>query len=236
MKKRILNVLITIVSLTSYPVMADQIKFHPISHASFVIDSPKLSIFVDPVGDIKSYSKFKPANLILITHIHKDHLDKKVVDSVKKDKTLILGPKSVIEKLGYGDVINNGQSRNFKGIKIEAIPAYNITKNRLHFHPKGRDNGYIITFKNKRIYISGDTEDTLEMRSVKNIDEAFVCMNLPFTMTEEQAASAVLDFKPNIVYPYHYRGRPNMSDIDKFERLISKNKSIKVKRLNWYNK
>ena len=110
----------------------------------------------------------------------------------------------------------NGDELSMMGIGIEAIPAYNLTPERLNFHPKGRDNGYVLTFGDKRIYISGDTEGTPEMRALKNIDVAFVCMNLPYTMTPEAAADAVLAFKPKIVYPYHSRG----SDVDKFASMV----------------
>jgi L-ascorbate metabolism protein UlaG (beta-lactamase superfamily) len=104
----------------------------------------------------------------------------------------------------------------------------------MKFHPKGRGNGYVLTMNRKRIYISGDTEDIKEMRSLKDIDYAFVCMNLPYTMTVDQAASAVLEFKPRVVFPYHYRGKGMFSDLDKFKQLVSKDKDIEVRLLNWY--
>jgi L-ascorbate metabolism protein UlaG (beta-lactamase superfamily) len=112
---------------------------------------------------------------------------------------------------------------------------YNLTKERLNFHNKGRGNGYVLTINQKRIYISGDTEDIAEMRSLKNIDYAFICMNLPYTMTVEQAASAVMEFKPKVVIPYHYRGKGMISDVQRFKHLVSKNKAIEVKLLDWYN-
>ncbi len=111
---------------------------------------------------------------------------------------------------------------------------YNLTAERLKYHKKGRGNGYVITLNMKRIYISGDTEDIVEMRSLKNIDYAFVCMNLPYTMTVDKAASAVLEIKPAVVIPYHYRGKGGFSDIERFKTLVSKNKDIEVKLLNWY--
>ena len=140
----------------------------------------------------------------------------------------------MVSKLGFGEILNNGDEIKIANVIVKAIPMYNITKKRLKFHTKGRGNGYVLTLNGKRIYISGDTEDIKEMRALKNIDYAFVCINLPFTMSVEQAASAVLEFKPKVVYPYHYRGPNGYSDIEKFKNLVSKNKNIDVKLLNWY--
>ena len=171
-----------------------------------------------------------------ITDIHGDHLSPSVIEAVKNKTTQVIGPKDVIEKLKSGEILKNGEKRTFNGISVEAIPMYNLTNERLKFHAKGRGNGYVLTVDKKRIYISGDTEDIKEMRDLENIDYAFVCMNLPYTMTVEQAASAVLEFKPGIVYPYHYRGPDGYSDIEKFESLVNVDKEIQVKILNWYEK
>ncbi len=212
-----------------------KINYIPINHASFIIQSPELNIYVDPVGDIEQYRSFRPADIILISHSHNDHLDTKIVNAVKKEGTLIIGPEDVINKIGFGFVFKNGESQQFENILIQAIPMYNLTEGRLKFHVKGKGNGYVITLQGKRIYISGDTEDIVEMRQLKNIDYAFICMNLPYTMSVEQAASVVLDFKPKVVIPYHYKGIDGFSDIDKFEKLVSKEKSIKVEVLDWYD-
>jgi L-ascorbate metabolism protein UlaG (beta-lactamase superfamily) len=117
-----------------------------------------------------------------------------------------------------------------QGVELEGVPMYNLTAERLKNHTKGRGNGYIATFGGKRIYLSGDTEDIPEMRALKNIDVAFVCFNLPYTMTEEQAASAVREFKPRIVYPYHYRG----SDLEKFKNLVGTASEVRLR--DWYKK
>jgi len=127
-------------------------------------------------------------------------------------------------------ILKNGDHTSLGGVEIAAIPAYNTTADRLQFHPKGEGNGYVLTFGDKRVYISGDTEDIPEMRALKNIDVAFICMNLPFTMTVDQAASAVKEFKPKIVYPYHYRG----SDLEKFKSLLADQPGIEVRILDWY--
>ena len=135
------------------------------------------------------------------------------------------------------DILNNGDSKERYGITVEAVPMYNLRKEALQMHPKGRGNGYVLNMGGKRIYFSGDTEDIPEMRSLKNIDTAFICMNLPYTMTEESAAEAVLEFKPKQVYPYHYRGNPNVSDVSKFKALVEKgNPAINIVQLDWYPK
>jgi len=206
-------------------------KYTPISHATFVLQTGATTIYVDPVGEASNFSAFPPPDLILVTHIHKDHLAPALIDSLRQEQTALIGPPTVIEQLSGGVVMNNGETRTVAGLKIEAIPAYNTTVERLNFHPQGRDNGYVIEKDGVRLYISGDTEDIPEMRALQNIDIAFVCMNLPFTMTVEQAASAVNEFKPQMVIPYHYRGKEGMSDLDRFEQLV---KASKVERLPWY--
>ena len=210
---------------------ADVFTYTPIKHATFVLQSERTTIYIDPVGEVADFSGFPVPDLILITHIHKDHLAPDLVAALKQGKTKVMAPPSVVEQLGYGIAISNGETTEILGIGIEAIPAYNTTTERLKFHPRGRDNGYVLSKKGVRLYISSDTEDIPEMRSLKDIDIAFVCMNLPFTMTVEQAASAVNEFKPGIVIPYHYRGKPDMSDVDAFERLVT---DSKVSKLKWY--
>lgn len=211
-----------------------RITFTPIKHATMVIQSNRFSIYVDPVGDLEVFDDFTKPDIILITDIHYDHLDVKAIKNLREKDTLVIGPKSVIDRLGYGETLNNGETTTFKTISIEAVPMYNQTPDRLQFHEKGRGNGYVLTLNDKRIYISGDTEDIPEMRGLKNIDYAFICMNLPYTMNVEQAASAVLEFKPKVVFPYHYRGQDGMSDIKNFKELVSKNKEIEVRFLDWY--
>jgi L-ascorbate metabolism protein UlaG (beta-lactamase superfamily) len=211
-----------------------KIDFFPITHASFVIVAGSSTIYVDPTGDQAAYGKFPAPNIILVTHTHPDHFDKKLIAALKKQKTIVIGPRAVVDDLTYGEILNNGQSTTSDGIGIEAIPSYNTTPERLQYHPKGKGNGYVVTVEGKRVYISGDTEDIPEMRNLKNIDYAFVCMNLPYTMSVEQAASAVLAFQPKVVFPYHYRQKDGFSDINKFRQLVGKNKNIEVRFLKWY--
>ena len=229
--KRISLALLLFTLIIPATTFADVFTYTQIKHSTFVLQSDRTTVYVDPVGEAADFSGFPVPDLILITHIHKDHLAPDLVAALKQGKTKVMAPPSVVEQLGYGIAISNGDTTEILGIGIEAIPAYNTTAERLEFHPKGRDNGYVLSKKGVRLYISGDTEDVAEMRSLEDIDIAFVCMNLPFTMTVEQAASAVNDFKPGIVIPYHYRGKPDMSDVDAFERLVT---DSKVSKLKWY--
>jgi L-ascorbate metabolism protein UlaG (beta-lactamase superfamily) len=214
-----------------------ELEFLPVSHASFVLKASKLTIYVDPVGKPEAYAKFPPADLILITHTHGDHLAPDLLKALGAEKTPLVGPRAVVEKLGYGTVMANGEKRTVRGLGVEAVPMYNITKERLKFHPRGAGNGYVLTVGGKRVYISGDTEDVPEMRALKGIDYALVCMNLPYTMTVEQAASAVLEMKPKVVMPCHYRNRGGaFSDLGKFKRLVAEDPGIEVRLLEWYPK
>lgn len=212
------------------------ITFTPISHGTFVMQLKQITVYVDPVGKIEDFANFSTPDLILITDIHHDHLAPDLVKALATDNTLVIAPKAVADKLSdvKVKVLNNTETTQFKSLSIEAVAMYNLTQERLKYHKKGRGNGYLIQHQAKRIYISGDTEDVPEMRNLKNIDYAFVCMNLPYTMTAEQAADAVLEMKPKVVFPYHYRGTDGFSDIDKFNALVSRESNVKVKLLKWY--
>ncbi|GGX04031.1 metal-dependent hydrolase [Aquimarina muelleri] len=221
--------------------VVNDILIDPIMHASTILEWKEKTIYIDPTGGAKAFKNKKAPNLILITDIHGDHMDIETLDSLDLSKSEIIVPQAVGEKLPakYTDqliIINNGETKEIQGISIEAIPMYNLREEALKFHSKGRGNGYVITLGDKRIYFSGDTEDIREMRDLKYIDIAFVCMNLPYTMTVESAANAVLEFKPKQVYPYHYRGTEGLSDVVKFKKLVSKDPSIEVLQLDWYPK
>src|SRR5437773_11836002 len=208
---------------------------HPINHATFVLQGKDKTIYVDPVGGGKRFEEFPRPDLILITDIHGDHLNPETLAAIATDKTMLIAPSAVADKLPeklrkQTTVLSNGENKSVMGIKVEAVPMYNLTQERLQYHTKGRGNGYVLTIAGKRLYISGDTEDIPEMRALKNIDVAFVCMNLPYTMTVEQAASAVREFKPKIVYPYHYRG----SDTEKFKQLVGSDGGVEVRLRDWY--
>jgi len=238
MKKIILLLLLIVPALITWTLAqessAEDISFIPIAHATFVMKTKSATIYVDPVGDLEAYKNYPKPDIILLTDIHGDHLAPKLLESLKQKETTVVGPQAAIEKLAYGEIIKNGENRPINGINIEAIPMYNMTAGREKFHPKGRGNGYVLTMDNKRIYISGDTEDIPEMRSLKNIDYALVCMNPPYTMTVDQAASAVLEMAPKTVIPYHYRGKGGFSDLEKFKGLVGTNSGIQVKLLTWY--
>jgi len=225
-----ISLLLTLLASTGAEA-AGVFSYTPISHATFVLQAGPVTVYVDPVGTPEDFAAFPPPDLILITHIHKDHLAPELVAHIKTTQTAIVGPPTVIDQLGYGTTLRNGEVTTVAGLTIEAIPAYNITAERLNFHPQGRDNGYLLSRDSRRLYISGDTEDIPEMRALRNIDIAFLCMNLPFTMTIEQATDAVNAFKPGKVIPYHYRGKEGMSDIDAFARLVT---GVEVERLKWY--
>jgi L-ascorbate metabolism protein UlaG (beta-lactamase superfamily) len=210
-------------------------ELFPVNHASLVISAPEAVIYVDPVGKPELYGRFAPPDIILITHAHSDHLDQELLAKIRWKGTTFLGSKAVIDELKVGKVIANGERLTVMGVTIEAVPAYNLTKERLQFHPKGVGNGYVVTAGGKRIYISGDTEDVPEMRALKGLDFALVCMNLPYTMTVEQAASAVLEMKPKVVIPYHYRTKDGFSDLAKFQRLVAGDPKIEVRLLKWYD-
>lgn len=213
---------------------AGNITVHPVSHASFVMETPAGVIYCDPVGKVEAYAKFPRPDLILITHHHGDHYKEETLNGLVADKTKIIANPTVFDKLSAGlkskaSKIANGESTSSLGVNIDAIPAYNITTGREKFHPKGRDNGYVLNISDFRIYISGDTEDIAEMRALTNIDLAFVCMNLPFTMDVAAAASAVAQFKPKVVYPYHYRGRDDgTQDPNAFAKLIGDNAKVNI--------
>lgn len=217
---------------------AGDIVINPVDHASFVMETPLGTIYCDPVGDPSAYSDFPDADLILITHEHGDHYKPETLNVLAKENTKLITNPAVFDMLpddlkAKASKIANGEETTFNALSISAIGAYNLTEGREKFHPKGRDNGYVLGFEDFRVYISGDTEDVPEMRALENIDLAFVCMNLPFTMDVDAAASAVAEFKPKYVYPYHYRGRDNgTQDPAEFAKLVGE--AAEVKMGAWY--
>ncbi len=216
------------------------LTIHPVEHATFVMQWNGKTVAVDPIGGTAPFEAFGEPDLILITDIHGDHLSVDTVVALVGPSTMIVGPAAVAEEFpeayrGRVTVVANGESVAWGESVIEAIPMYNLTPDRQAFHVKGRGNGYLLTLGGTRIYISGDTEDIPEMRALQNIDAAFVCMNLPYTMDVAAAADAVLEFKPKVVFPYHYRGKGGMSDLDEFRSLVAKDpNNIEVRLLDWY--
>jgi L-ascorbate metabolism protein UlaG (beta-lactamase superfamily) len=217
-----------------------ELTIRPLQHATLVLSHGETTIYVDPLGGAEAFAGEASPDLILITHVHGDHLDPATVAAVAQDDTAIVVPQSVAERLGEVEVtgtvkvLANGETAEVAGVSVEAIPAYNLTEERSQFHPKGQGNGYVVTVGGQRVYIAGDTEDIPEMRALEDIDVAFVCMNLPYTMDVEKAADAVLEFQPRVVIPYHYRGQGGFSDLEKFKEIVSKNPQIEVRLLDWY--
>jgi len=216
------------------------LKIIPIEHATMVLEYENNVIYVDPVGGADAFKGQKKPTLVLITDIHGDHLNTETLQALDLSHATLVMPKAVAEKLPElktlkNIILENGKTTTVAAILIEAVPMYNLREEALKFHAKGRGNGYLLTLGKERIYISGDTEDIQEMRTLQNIDKAFVCMNLPYTMPVESAASAVLEFKPKQVYPYHFRGTEGFSDVALFKNIVNKqNKNIEVIQLQWY--
>lgn len=220
----------------------DSIKVEPISHATAVIKWGDVIIYTDPTGGAEAFAGKEKPDFVLITDIHGDHMDAETLKALELGNTQIIVPQAVKDKLpeemqNQLVVLNNGESREFMGFDIEAIPMYNLPEDPESRHTKGRGNGYVLEKDGKRLYIAGDTEDIPEMRNLENIDVALVPMNLPYTMTVEQAAEGVLEFEPKKVIPYHYRGQDGLADVEKFRKLVnSKNEEIEVVLLEWYPK
>ena len=183
------------------------LKITFIGHSSVMFTFNGKIIHVDPVFREADYNKMPEANLILITHEHGDHFDLKAIETLRTEKTELILTEICAAKVAGGIVMKNGDIKTVGGFKIEAVPAYNIVHKRQDgtpYHPKGVGNGYIITFGDKRVYLAGDTENTPEMKELKNIDIAFLPMNVPYTMTPEMVADAATAFKPKVLYPYHF--------------------------------
>lgn len=205
---------------------AGNLKIQPINHSAIRFEFKGKQYYVDPSGSA-DWDKMPKADAIFITHEHGDHLNPKVIDQVKKDGTVIYANAASVKKAGFGETIEVGQTKKVLDITVEAIPAYNITPDRLRFHPKERkDNGYVLSFGDKRIYVAGDTEGTPEMKALKDIDIAFLPINLPYTMPPKETADAARAFKPKTLYPYH-QGKSDPAEVKK---LLADVKEIEVPR------
>lgn len=207
------------------------VKITPVHHASMVIEAGGRVIQVDRWSQ-GNYAGLPKADLILITDIHPDHMDPKEIGNLKKDSTVAIAPAAVAKTVTDAKVIGNGDSTMWEQWKIEPVPMYNLKRGPSEgklFHDKGRGNGYVLTYGGTRFYIAGDTAGTPEMKALKNIDVAFIPMNLPYTMPPEEAAEAVRAFHPKVVYPYHYQGQ----DTSVFEKALAAG-GIEVRLRNWY--
>jgi L-ascorbate metabolism protein UlaG (beta-lactamase superfamily) len=192
------------------------VKFYALVHASIRIEYNGKEIEIDPVRKLGNktidYAAMPKADFVFVTHEHGDHFDKEAIKILSREGTQLIMNKRCADMYGPCGVLANGQSAQFGDISVDAVPAYNISEGRTQFHPKGRDNGYILTIDGLRIYIAGDTEDIPEMKDVKNIDIAFLPCNQPYTMTTEQLVRAAKVIKPKVLFPYHY-GQTDVSGI-----------------------
>ncbi len=221
--------------------IAPGVAITPISHASAVVEWGDTLIFADPVGEADLYTTYGMPDIVFVTHRHGDHFDPENLPAMLSESTILVAPQDVIDQLPAGIVatvqaLAPGETTNIGVFTLEGVAAYNVRPEAQDFHPQSRgDIGVVIDDGSSRVYFSGDTEGTPEMRALENIDVAFISMNLPFTMDVDDAAEAVLAFTPRAVYPYHFRGRDGFSDVDRFKELVEAgNKNIEVQVLDWY--
>ena len=199
-----------------------------IGHGTLMFQWDGKTIHVDPWTRMADYAKLPKADVILVTHEHGDHLDEEAINLIRTEKTQVVLTELCAKYIEGGIVMKNGDEKTAAGLKIEAVPAYNIVHKRDNgrpFHPQGEGNGYVITFGDKRVYVAGDTENTPEMKNLEDIDIAFLPMNLPYTMTPEMVADAAKAFEPKILYPYHYGN----TDTQELKGLLKDSKNIEVR-------
>lgn len=209
------------------------LKITFIGHGTLMFRLGELVVHVDPVGRYADYRRMPKAGVILVTHEHGDHLDVKAIDQIATKDTVLVLTEACAKRIGRGTVkkgtlMNNSEAKTIKGLKIEAVPAYNVVHMRgpgRPYHPKGAGNGYVITFGDKRVYVAGDTENVPEMAKLAGVDVAFLPMNLPYTMTPEMVAHAVRAIRPKIVYPYHF----GKTDTSKLVDLLKDSKQVEIR-------
>lgn len=209
---------------------AGEVEIYFIGHGSLMFRTGDFVIHVDPVKSSGNYENLPKADLILVTHEHYDHLDKNLIASLRKDASVMLCNAASAKEVDWAQTMNAGDKKVIGSITVEAVPAYNIVNMRAPgqpFHPRGNGLGFVISIGEKRFYVAGDTENTPEMKALKDIDVAFLPMNLPYTMTPEMVADAAKAFKPKILYPYHFGD----TDTDKLVNLL-KDSGIEVRIRN----
>ncbi len=206
----------------------------PIRHASILFRFDGKHIYVDPTAE-GNYDGLPKADFIFVTHVHADHFDKPRIESLRVAPTVLIGPPEVAANVSGVQVMNRADKFTFPSFDVAAIPSYNLTRGPRPgelYHPKGQGIGYVFDFGGKRVYVSGDTECTPEMKALASINIAFVCMRLPYTMSPKEAAECVRAFSPGIVYPYHNLG----SNLDEFTSALVGENSIEVRLRDWYPK
>jgi len=199
-----------------------------LGHGTLMMIFAGKTIHVDPYGEVADYAALAKADLVLVTHEHFDHLDPAALKAIMKPETTVVATRACASELPKAIIMANGDTRTVLGLPVQAVPAYNIAHKRPDgnpFHPKGSGNGYIITFGDKNVYLAGDTENSPEMKALKNIDIAFLPMNLPYTMTPDMVADAARAFRPKILYPYHFGD----TDTSKLVKLLQGEKGIEVR-------
>jgi len=204
------------------------LKITFIGHGTLMFTFGGAMIHVDPVSREADYARLPKADVILVTHEHGDHLDPSAIAAIRKTGTAVVLPPKCAKAVPGSVVMKNGETRDVKGLRIEAVPAYNLVHKRPSgepYHPRGEGNGYLITFGDKRVYVAGDTENTPEMKALKDIDVAFLPMNLPYTMTPEMVADAARALRPKVLYPYHF----GKTDTSQLIRLLAGEKDIEVR-------
>jgi L-ascorbate metabolism protein UlaG (beta-lactamase superfamily) len=217
---------------------AGELKVTPVYHAGLYIEAGGKVVYIDPAKP-GVYTGLPKADLILITHDHGDHVDMDgaSINAVKKDGTEIWAPAAVQKFITSATVMTDSETKKWGKFTIQSVPAYNTVRGPQagqFFHPKGRGQGYVITYGGKRFYFSGDTEAEPELKALKKIDVAFICMNLPYTMTTDEAADLTRAINPKVVIPYHYRAMP-ATDLNAFKSKLADTK-IDVRLLEWYPK
>ena len=214
-----------------------ELTVYPINHGTVAFTYNDMTIFVDPFGGADLFSGFDAPDMIFITDIHGDHYNQETLSGLNTENTTFVIPQAVADRMEgmYEDqqvIIANGETKEVNGLSVTGVPMYNLPDDESSRHKKGRGNGYVINFGGMDVYLSGDTEDIPEMRQLEGIDIAFVCMNLPYTMDIYQAASAVIEFQPAIMYPYHHRGQ----DIMKFKEVIDiADIDTEIRLKDWYS-
>ena len=203
------------------------LRIQPLNHSALRFEFKGKQYYVDPAGPAE-WAKLPKADAIFVTHGHGDHLSAATINTLKKEGTVITMNEASVKSANMGKAINPGEKVKVLDIEVEAVPAYNLTADRLNYHPKDRkDVGYILTFGGKRVYVAGDTEGTPEMKALKDIDVAFLPINLPYTMTAKDAAEAAKAFKPKVLYPYHQ----GQSKTEEVKAALAKEKGIEVRVL-----
>lgn len=218
-------------SADTVPTAAGELTITPLYHATLRLEHGGKTIWVDPWT--KADLSGPKADIVLITDVHEDHLDPAAVEKVSKDGTIVVGPAAIAEKVQPDVTIANGETKEVQGIAITGVPMYNLQRGPEPgkvFHEKGRGNGYVLAIDGKRVYVAGDTECTPEMKALEGIDVAFVPMNLPYTMTPEEAADCIEAFAPDVLYPYHYGD----SDLDALQTRLADDAGIELRRREWY--